>query len=281
MGKKIKIGIIGFGNMGFAIVERLKPYYEIYIFDKDKDKTRNRQDINVAIDIVALVKAVNAFVVAVKPQDFDGVLDDLKDSVEGKLAISIAAGIPTAFIEKQLRGARVMRVMPNLPAKVGKGMICVCRGKSASDQDLKATQQLFKNLGRVLLLNEEMIDAATAISGSGPGYLYDWAEGKSKEEIEKYTTDTFIPSLTATAIAMGFTPQQAHIMAKVTGMGSIQYLQMSHLSPSELKKQVASKGGTTEAALEVLHRGGSLTGAAQAAYRRARELSNETCNFSS
>jgi pyrroline-5-carboxylate reductase len=270
---KKKIGIIGFGNMGSAIAGRIKPKYEVLVFDKDREKTKNLTKINVADNLISLISQVEVSILAVKPQDFDVLLNDMSNYVNGKLIISIAAGITTKYIENRLGQARVIRVMPNLPIKIGKGMSCICRGESAKEDDLNFTEKLFKKIGKTLILSESMVDAATAISGSGPGYLYDESEGKSLDEIKKYAKEIFIPALTASAHELGFSSEESQILAEVTGIGSIAFLEKTGLSPSELKKQVASKGGTTEAALEVLHKGGSLLEAVKAAKKRAEELS--------
>lgn len=266
-----KIGIIGFGNMGSAIGERLKTDYEIVVFDKDKNKTSGLSDINVTKNITDLVNKVNTVILAIKPQDFEIVLNEIKNYAKDKLIISIAAGITTKFIEAYLGRVRAIRVMPNLSAKVGAGMICLCKGKYAKKNDLAFAKQLFGKLGKTLVLKEKMMDASTAISGSGPGYFYDWVEGKSIEEI-KNTASRFASSLTATAQEIGFTYPIARTLAETTTKGSILYLEETKLSPAEAKKQVASKGGTTEAGLEVLHNGGSLTEAVKAALKRARKL---------
>lgn len=269
------IGIIGCGNMGSAIVERLKSRYQVYAFDKDKNKTKDISGAQIAKDNIDLVNKVDIVMLAVKPQDFDAVLDEIKSCAKDKLVVSIAAGITTGYIEERLGRVRAVRVMPNLPAKIGRGMICLCRGKSASDEDLSITEQLFKNLGETLVLNEDMMDAATAISGSGPGYLYDWAEGRTAQEIRQYAKDIFIPALADSAENIGFNPEQARILAENTAEGSIVFLEKTNLSSSQLKKQVASRGGTTQAGLEVLHRGGSLKEAVKAALMRAWELSKK------
>lgn len=269
------IGIIGFGNMGSAIAEQLKVGYQILVFDNDKDKTNNMSGIKVSGDNVDLVNKVDTLILAVKPQDFDTVLQEIKDYVKGKLIISIAAGITTKYIEKRLGQTRVIRVMPNLPIKIGKGMSCISRGESAKEDDLNFTEKLFKKIGKTLILSESMMDAATAISGSGPGYFYDWSEGKSSDEIKKYAKEIFIPALTASAHELGFSSEESQILAEATGVGSVAFLEKTGLLPSELKKQVASKGGTTEAALEILHRGGSLLEAVKAAEKRAEELSRK------
>ena len=272
-----KIGIIGFGNMGSAIAEQLKAGYQITVFDKDKDKTQNLKGINVVLGTAALIKQVDVVVLAVKPQDFDVVLDEAKTIIDGKLIISIAAGISTAYIEKVLGKVKVIRVMPNLPVKVKEGMSCLCKGKFADDEDLKFTEDLFKRVGKTLIIdNEDMMNSVTAISGSGPGFFCDLVEGKSLDEIKDFSEQYFIPSLIDTATNLAFTPIQAEILATTTGGGIVQYLIRGNLTPDEVKKQVASPGGTTEAGLKVLlHDIKNLEKAVKAALKRARELSRE------
>lgn len=269
---KKKIGIIGCGNMGRAIFERLKDEYSLFVFDKDVNKTKDLSSVNIAKNPADLLKKSEVIILAVKPQDFESLLKEIKDNVNDRLVISIAAGITTGYIEEHLGDVRVLRVMPNMPAKIGKGMSCLCKGKFSTEEDLGFAKSLFDTLGETLVLNEDMMDAATAISGSGPGYLYDWAEGKDFKEIKKYAA-TFISTFTTSAESIGFSQLQAEILAKITTEGSIAYLEETKLSPSAAKKQVISKGGTTEAALEVLHSGGSLEEAVKAALNRAKQLS--------
>lgn len=278
---KKKIGIIGFGNMGSAIAEMVKLKYEVWIFDKDRAKIQNLLRINIAENIIDLVNEVKTVILAVKPQDFNEVLQEIKEAMDiyaknrDNLIISIAAGITTGYIEKCLGNVRVIRVMPNMPARIGMGMTCLCKGKFAIEKDLNSTKDLFDNLGKTLVLKEDMMDAATAVSGSGPGYFYDLIEGKNAVAAKEYLENIFIFSLQKAAEAVGFAAQEAKELAEATGIGSMNILKESHLSPMELKKQVTSKGGTTEAGLEVLHSGGTLTDAVNAALKRAKELSRK------
>jgi len=119
-----------------------------------------------------------------------------------------------------------------------------------------------------------MMDAATAISGSGPGYFYDFIKGKSKEEI-KFLKEGFITSLIEVAHSIGFSMVEAELLTVTTTHGSMELLSKTKLSAEQLRNQVASKGGTTEAALEVLHMGGSLEEAVKAALNRAYELTKK------
>ncbi|MGE5197507.1 MAG: pyrroline-5-carboxylate reductase family protein, partial [Deltaproteobacteria bacterium] len=176
-----RIGIIGFGNMGSAIAKLLKADYRIFVFEKDASKTNGLADIQAASGIADVVNKVDTVILAVKPQDFDAVLDEIRtcSNLTDKLFISIAAGITTQYMEKTLGVARVIRAMPNMPAKIGLGITCLSKGRFATEEDFDFTQDLFLYLGETLRIEERMMNAATAISGSGPGYCYDLIETKN------------------------------------------------------------------------------------------------------
>ncbi|MCM8819579.1 MAG: NAD(P)-binding domain-containing protein [Candidatus Omnitrophica bacterium] len=269
------IGIIGYGNIGSLIAEKLSKFYKVLVFDKDKDKLQNAitKKISVAPSNVELTKNSQLIIIAVKPQDFDILLDEIAGSVVDKIVVSIAAGISLSSIQKKLKDARIIRVMPNLAIKASKGMIFISVGKKVKIKDLVFVKKLFQKFGKVLCIEEKFMDAATAIGGSGPGFIYDFAEGKTKNEIRQYLEKVFIPQAKDTAISLGFSKRRATIIAKTTAEGSLKLLLVSNLSPFDLKKQVASKGGTTEAGLAILHNGGSLKEAFLAAYERAKQLS--------
>ena len=261
------IGIIGCGNMGRAICERINGSYSISVFDKDSEKTKGLSGVSIAKNTAELIENSDVVILAVKPQDFESLLNEIKGNIKDRLVISIAAGITTNYIEKILGDIKVIRVMPNMPAKIGEGMSCLCKGKNSGKKELNFSKELFDKLGKTLVLNEDMMDAATAISGSGPGYFYDMIENKGK--------DDFVKSLTAAAENIGFSHEDASLLAGTTGNGSQIFLEKTKSTPEELKKQITSKGGTTEAALKVLHSGGSLKDAVKAAEKRAKELSKE------
>jgi len=274
---KNQIGIIGFGNMGSAISEQLKSNYPIMVFDKDKNKTKNSPGINLADSATDLVSQVDIVILAVKPQDFDALLQEIKNYVKEKLIISIAAGITTVYIEKYLLRARVIRAMPNMPARIAQGITCLSKGKFATEGDLRLSDELFKYVGKTILLKEEMIDAATAISGSGPGYYFDAIESRPddyKNNPVKFREE-FTAELIEAAKKIGFNDQEAKFLASLTIIASDMLLEKTKLPASELKKQIVSRGGTTEAALEKLHNGGSLADAVRAAVERAKELSKK------
>jgi pyrroline-5-carboxylate reductase len=274
MAKKVKIGIIGCGNMGSAIASRISSKYQVFVFDKDTHKTKKIVNVKVAKSVFDLINNIDAIILAVKPQDFDEVLNEIRENINNKLIISIVAGKETKHIEKVLGKVRVIRVMPNLPAKIGRGMSCLAKGRFAGKADLIFAKKIFDFIGDTLILKESMINATTADSGSGPGFLFSLVSGKTLKEAKKFARTDFIPALINAGIDIGFRPQEAQLLAKATATGSLVLLEESGLSAEDLVKQVASKGGTTEAGLKKLKGNIKfLSKAVKAALKRAKELS--------
>lgn len=281
--QNIKIGIIGFGNMGRAMAESMRNIsynfrrVKISVYDKDTKKTdKVVRDIDVASNIRDLVTNVDTVILAVKPQDFDSVLFEIKDIAKEKLIISIAAGITTGYIERILGEVEVIRAMPNMPAKIDKGMIGLCKGKFAESM-LGFVADLFYSLGQVIIIEEEMMSALTAVSGSGPAYVCHFLEKESMDiyHIPWLKKQRFLREFRKAAEGVGFSKRDAVLLVKTTFSGTVDFLKKTNIPPVELKKQVASTGGTTEAALTILQNGGSLEEAVQAAKRRAEELSKK------
>lgn len=273
--KKSKIGIIGCGNMGSVIAKRIASKYEVFIFDKEAGKTKNIAKGKVAKSISDLLNNVNVIILAVKPQDFDVVLNEIKNNIDDKLVISIAAGKTTKDIEKKLGRAKVIRTMPNLLIRVGKGVTALCKGEFATNNDLNFARQIFNCLGVTLVLEENMMNAVTAISGSGPGFQFALLSKEDKDSWEDFTKNQFIPALTASAEASGFSKQQSELLAKYTGEGGLVLLRESKESPNTLCIQVTSKKGTTEAGLKKLKgKIKFLPNAVKTAINRAKQLSS-------
>jgi len=275
---KKAIGIIGFGNMGSSIAERIKTKFEVWVFDKDKNKTKNSRGINIADNSIDLVNKVQTIILAVKPQDFDDVLNEVKNYVKTKLLVSIAAGINTGYIEYSFGNARVIRCMPNIGVKIGESVTCLCKGTFATDEDFAFVEELFRYLGKTKLIGEEMMDASTAIAGSGPAFIFDFIESNKIDpnNISDDTKQNIIQRLAKAAEKVGFNSEDAMFLSSATSATSLNLIKLTKMRPAELKKQVTSKGGTTEAGLEVLHRSGSWEEAAQAAVKRAQELSKRS-----
>ena len=199
-------------------------------------------------------------IVAVKPVMVPDLLAEIADSLEpGTLVISVAAGVTIATFEGLLpESVSVIRSMPNTPALVGKAVTGLSAGTRSTDTDLELAKSLFGTVGDVLVVPEEKLDALSTISGSGPAYVF-----------------YLIEQLTATAVAKGFTPEQAAVMVNGTFLGATTLLAASDLSPTELRRQVTSPSGTTERAVWELEKGGLkelFDRATDAALARAREL---------
>jgi len=271
----IKVGIIGYGNMGRAIAERISDKYAVCVFDKDKNKISGLKNISVAIEAAHLVEASEIIILAVKPQDFDALLIEIKPFLQDKLVITIAAGVTTAYLRNRLgEKIRIVRVMPNMPAQIGRGVSVLFKGDNTAQGDLNLAWQLtfdiFSNLGTVLVVDkEEMINAATAVSGSGPAFFCYYI--KEKENAASLRLE-FIKMLADAAVSLGFDRREAEFLSEGTVDGMMAMLVQRNLTCREIIKMVASKGGTTQAGLEVLEAGGSVNEAVKMAYKRAGEL---------
>ncbi|MBI5570639.1 MAG: pyrroline-5-carboxylate reductase [Desulfomonile tiedjei] len=263
------IAVIGAGNMGAALIRGLvesgKTAPEaICVFDVDESKSRAvESELGVRVAATAkdaLAGDTKTLVLAVKPQVLGGLLDDIADAVQpGLIIVSIAAGIPTEFILSHLKGpARVIRAMPNAAAMVGASATAICKGGIADDSDLAEAEELFSAIGLAVPVPEKMMNVVTALSGSGPGYLFPIME-----------------AFTDGAVLMGLDRATARALTVQTFIGAGAMAICSDVGFSGLKELITSPGGTTIAGLQVLERGGLrgiLMDAVAAATRRAEEL---------
>ena len=206
-------------------------------------------------DNAAAASSASLVLLAVKPQQLREALAPLALS-PSQLLVSICAGVPTALLES-LVPARVVRVMPNLPATVSAGYAALAAGSRATPADLEDALALFRSVGDATVLPENLLDAVTAISGSGPGYVF-----------------AFIEALESAAIALGIPPESARPMAIATVRGAAELAAASSEDPATLRRRVSSPGGTTLAGLERLQNlPAELLAAATAARDRSVELS--------
>ena len=249
--------------MGKAIAAALssKTRYNICTYEKDKQKLKGIKAISKAKNAGELIEKADIVILAIKPQDIKDFIKKT-DTVFLKkkpILISIAAGVPTSVFEKQIKNLKVIRVMPNLCAKVNLSTSFICKGKKASNRDLKIAQDIFKNLGKVFVVKENMMNKVTSITGSGPGYVY-----------------YFMYCIYTAACKLGFSKPEAREMVKQTFLGASKLADSSNKGFVWLVKEVASKRGTTESALKVFKTKkikGTIHKAIQAAFRRANELS--------
>ncbi len=234
-----KIALIGVGNMGGAILNGLKGKYKFIVSDPDKNKIK-KLSASIADNNCSAAVDADIILLAVKPQMMDAVLREIRLVLNSKkLVISIAAGIKTKKIEDRLGNTiPVVRIMPNTPALVGRGMSVLCGGKFAKQAHLKAANDIFSSMGKVIIIkNESLMDAVTAISGSGPAYVY-----------------LFIESLVRAGVRLGLKQKIAEKLVLETLKGSIALLEKTEKKPEDLRRQVTSPGGTTEAALKVFEK---------------------------
>lgn len=265
MGVKGKrIGLLGGGNMGEALVRGLLrtglvPPEALFVTDVRTDRLdelRQRFGVPTLLDNVELVRRADVVVLAVKPQSLPEVLREIAPVVPGRLLISIAAGVPTAAIRGRLgSGVRLIRVMPNTPALVLEGATAIARAEGLESGDLETAQEIFAAVGRVVVLDESLIDAVTGLSGSGPAYVA-----------------LVIEALADGGVKMGLDRQTALTLATQTVLGSARLLLETGTHPAQLKDMVTSPGGTTIAGIHALESGG-LRGTLMQAVERATERS--------
>jgi pyrroline-5-carboxylate reductase len=202
----------------------------------------------------------DVLLLAVKPQKMEEVLAGLdSSSAPDMVCITIAAGISTSFIEERLRkGVRVIRVMPNMPALIGEGAAALCMGAYATDYDMKVARQIFNAVGITVEVKEEMLDAVTALSGSGPGYVF-------------YIIEAFAEA----GVRMGFDWDVALQLVSQSFVGAAKLCLKGEKHPSVLKNMVATPGGTTIAGLKVMEDARlmeTIASVVEAATRRSAEL---------
>jgi len=265
---RLKIGLIGCGNMGAAMVRGLveSSFYpqNIHVADADPKKTaalKKEFSIRPAKTNRQVASLCDVVILAVKPNVMEPVLDEISSCVpKTTLVISIAAGIPLSRIQKGLKEkAPVVRAMPNMPALVGEGMTAYAAGTYAAPRHKQIAEKILKSLGPAAEVRERSMDLVTAVSGSGPAYFFLLAE-----------------KMIEAACEQGMKADTAKKLVYQTALGSAKVLNHRYDDPDELIARVASKGGTTEAALRVFKMKGfgKIVGDALfAARKKSEELS--------
>jgi pyrroline-5-carboxylate reductase len=263
------VAILGVGVMGETLLSGLlragRPTAGLLVGEKRAERAeelRERYGVTVVDNREAAAKA-DTVVVVVKPQDMGELLEEIAPDLRaGQLVVSLAAGITTAFIESRLPdGVAVVRVMPNTPALVDEGMAAISRGSHCDEEHLAVAESLLAATGRVVRVPEKQQDAVTAISGSGPAYLFFVVEAMIEAGVH-----LGLPRTTSTELVVQ------------TVVGSAKLLRETGEHPTVLREQVTSPGGTTAAAIRELEdhkvRAAFLT-AMEAARDRSRALSGE------
>jgi pyrroline-5-carboxylate reductase len=258
--------IFGAGVMGEALLSGLirsgRDVADLTITEKRADHaTELNAKYGVSVlDNATAAKSADTLVLVVKPQDMDGLLSEIRDHVvAGNLVVSLAAGITTGYIESRLpQGSSVVRVMPNTPALVDQGMAAISPGQHCTPEHLDEAEALLRSCGKVVQVPEKYQDAVTAISGSGPAYIF-------------YVVEAMIEA----GVVLGLPRNTSTELVVQTLFGAATMLKETGEHPTVLRERVSSPGGTTVAALRQLDdhkvRAAFIT-AMEAAAQRSHEL---------
>jgi len=263
------VAILGAGSMGGILAEGLlragwEPD-EVIMAARRPERAHEAErliGVPVLLDPVAAITGRDVVVVAVKPKDVPGLLDQVADAITPpQLVISLAAGVPIAVFEKRFPGVAVVRSMPNTPAAVDEGMTAFCGGSYADAEALGKAATVLAAVGQTINLSEDLLDAVTAVSGTGPAYVFLLAE-----------------ALTEAAIREGLPHHAAEKLVLQTVRGAGILLATSPKSAFRLRAEVTSPGGTTASAMHTLEDGGFralVEDAVRSAASRSRELGQE------
>ena len=246
----MRIGFIGTGNMGTAIIKGYlaanpEEKQNVFAYDKDVDKLRalSHSDGITGCDSLEKLMAVSEIaLLAVKPNIYDAVIPEVSAFYRsGQVLVSIAAGISMGYIEKLMKkdGVKIVRIMPNTPAMVNEGMSALCRNSHVADEEFEPVLKLFRSVGRAEVVPEELIDTVIGVSGSSPAYTY-----------------MYIEALMDAAVANGMDREQAKIFAGQAVLGAAKMVLETGIDPVTLRENVCSPGGTTVESVKALQNNG-------------------------
>ena len=265
----MKLSIIGFGHMGSAIIagavkSGTLAASDVTVSEKNAENAEKarRLGVNVTDDNIAAVSGKDMVIAAVRPADLENLAKEIKDSISADTVIvSIVAGKRLETLGEFFGSdKKIVRVMPNTPALVGEGMASVCGNCNVSENELNPVLNVFRSFGKAEVMPEELFDCVTAVSGSGPAYVY-----------------SFINALKSYAEDCGMNPEQATVFAAQTALGAAKMVLTVDETPEKLKQNVCVPKGTTIEAINVLDGHGFediIKEAARACEKRSRELAN-------
>ena len=266
-----KVAFVGAGVMGEAIIkgllhQKLLGPESITASDPRAEhlqQLHSAYGINVTTDNGEAARGADVLVLSVKPQVMGRVLPELRGRVDGvRLIVSIVAGVPVKVIADSLLNVRVVRSMPNTPGQIGQGITVWTASPEVADEQRRQAEVLLSALGEHIYAEEErFLDMATALSGSGPAYVF-----------------MFMEAMVDVGVHMGFSRRDSEKLVTQTLLGSVLYAQQSGLHPAQLRNQVTSPGGTTAAALQEMEKGGLRTVLSEgvwAAYRQSQSLGSK------
>ena len=266
----MRVGLIGAGNMGSAILRGMMAadylrQSDVAVCDTSRRKleelSRELPGVTYVEDAAELAELCEMVILAVKPHYLQEVIDDIRETIQGKAVISIAAGWTVAMLEEALEGtdATCLRVMPNTPAMVGEGMTAICDDSTFSKEDFAFAKGIFDACGRTVILPERLFDGAIAISGSSPAYVF-----------------MMIEAMADAGVKEGIPRTCAYEMAAQALLGSALMVLQSGTHPASLKDAVCSPGGTTIEAVEMLEKHGfraAIMDAMNACAEKSRQMS--------
>lgn len=261
-----KIAVIGVGNMGGSLAKAVARNLEgssVFIYDKVFEKERDliKSGCIATAKVGDACRKADIVILAVKPNIIPSVLAEIKDDINEKLLISVAAGLKTETYEEILPGQRFVRAMPNMAVEVSEGMTTLVAGKNATEEDIETARKIFEATGEVVVINESLMDIATALAGSSPAYVF-----------------MFIEAMADAAVSEGLSRKTSYKMAAQAVMGSAKLLLQSGENAGAMKDKICSPGGTTiEAVLKLEEEGfrSSVIKAVKACTEKSRELSSK------
>jgi pyrroline-5-carboxylate reductase len=263
-----KLGFVGAGKLAGSVIRGLMrakfcPPGEIIAGEpNEQTRTALEKETGVAVtaDNAEVAEKAETIFVGVKPPMVLTVLAALKDKLQSKLVISLAGGVRSANMEK-VCNARVMRALTNTPSAICRAATGIARGSRTTNDDVDLAKKIFGSIGVAVEIDESQIDIVTALSGSGPAFIY-----------------TVIEALAAGGTKLGLANDVAMELSIQTARGAAEIMRETKMSPEELRKMVATPGGTTAAGLAVMEKLGtskSLIAAVEAATKRGQEMAKE------
>lgn len=266
-----QIGFIGCGNMaqammGGIITSKLTVAQNVIASDPNEanlNTMQNKYNIKTTQNNKEVAQNSDILILAVKPNMYINVISEIKDFVKDNvIVVTIAAGVALEVVEKAFeREIKIIRTMPNTPALVGEGMAALCYNKFITEEDLSPVGKIFESFGKVEIIEEKLIDAVTAISGSSPAYVY-----------------MFIEALADGGVLQGIPRDKAYKFAAQAVLGSAKMVLESGEHPGSLKDKVCSPGGTTIEAVYDLEKNnfrGAVISAVEVCTEKAKKMSKK------